>query len=126
MEYTLDELEQLSKSATPLPWYVELHWESDPFSICHNRTDVCKAVSHNKDDAEYIAAACNSVPKLINDLRSAEEKIAELEEQKSNLINHIRATTTCKSCPAADVCTHYDFKSPTGCFRTIKELVESF
>lgn len=65
----LDELEQLREAATPGPWEA-WSWSSHIYTINKRPVDPDDertgiAESLRKNDAAYIVAACNAVPRLI-------------------------------------------------------------
>lgn len=91
----LDELERLRKAATPGPWNIS---EQGTNETCHHRIQsyytgketpehiayvVLPNVFGNIDDAAYIAAACNAVPRLVEMLRIAVSLIEAQNAQRA-------------------------------------------
>ena len=84
MPIDLDILEKLAKAATPGPWGAVVS-EKYSFAVAILPPDFPQTplVGRVRDeqDAAYIAAACNAVPKLIDERRALHERIIELEAE---------------------------------------------
>lgn len=86
MKPNLDELERLSKSATPGPWW------SSKYGAIYGSVQLDDSfvgqISEGADNA-YIIAACNSLPELINENRALQKRVRELERQSVVLASHL-------------------------------------
>lgn len=88
----LDELERLSKAATPGPWKTEAterensDWVHFNYKSLHGYvlSVYGSHITANKNDAELIAAMRNSIDALINVARAAQMHIEYLEKEKKN------------------------------------------
>lgn len=83
----LDELEQLREAATPGPWEA-WSWSSHIYTINKRPVDPDDertgiAESLRKNDAAYIVAACNAVPRLVEMLRIAVSLIEAQNAQRA-------------------------------------------
>ena len=77
MPIDLDGLERLAAQATPGPWKDYCCGEY----LVTTFTDFTIGKTFRYEDAEYIAAACNAVPKLMDERRALQERIIELEAE---------------------------------------------
>lgn len=75
----LDELERLAAQATLLPWHT-IHGEI--LDAYHLKRAFMSYGEASKQNAAYIVAACNAVPKLI-------AKVRELERQREALAGKV-------------------------------------
>lgn len=83
MKTDLDELEQLSRKATSLPWEMvdaRAFLDDEDFEIRNGGH--CIGYGTDEKDAAYIIASCNAVPELIRMVR-------ELEKEKEQLLGVI-------------------------------------
>lgn len=83
----LDELEQLREAATPGPWEA-WSWSSHIYTINKRPVDPDDertgiAESLRKNDAAYIVAACNAVPRLIEMVQDMSSVIAGMPGMES-------------------------------------------
>ena len=100
----LEELERLSKAATPGPWQIHKDhpanfvMESGSNPVRHisipvgNREWMCDlelSWNQNCSNAAYITAACNSVPELIQRIRELEIKILNIEAEADILAEYL-------------------------------------
>lgn len=93
----LDELERLRKAATPGPWDV-WSWSSHihtinkrPVDPDDERTGIAESLK--KNDAAYIVAACDAVPRLTKMLRFA---VSIIEAQRAqSVLRGGKVDTTC-------------------------------
>ena len=82
-EINLNELERLAKGITPGPWSVKDDWHFYILDATGKR-EIAKISNkyRSKDvNAAYIAAACNAVPKLLDERHALYERICELESE---------------------------------------------
>lgn len=95
MAIDLNELEQLAKAATPGPWKDKSFKRNYDWGvICSGGKRIAQCTSADVTDerkrvtfeeklanAAYIAAACNAVPKLLDERHALYERICELESE---------------------------------------------
>jgi hypothetical protein len=80
----LDELERLRKAATPGPWEA-WSWSSHIYTINKRPVDPDDertgiAESLRKNDAAYIVAACNAVPRLVKMVQAMSSVMAGIPD----------------------------------------------
>lgn len=78
----LDELERLHAAATPGPWYADdasAFADDEDFEIRTSTAPIAYGIS--MDDAHYIVAACNALPKLIERVREMDRQMVWLAKQ---------------------------------------------
>lgn len=80
----LDELEQLREAATPGPWEA-WSWSSHIYTINKRPVDPDDertgiAESLRKNDAAYIVAACNAVPRLVKMVQAMSSVMAGIPD----------------------------------------------
>lgn len=150
MPIDLDELERLHKAATPGPWKMV---GSDQYTftavILPPDFPQTPLVGRFRDeqDAAYIVAACNSLPELIAENRTLQEraqmrqelveqyeqdiarfrqKVRELERQKVELAELAIYGNGCFDCPLEDVCLYKEelVRDSAVCSRLLIEWVE--
>jgi hypothetical protein len=84
MAIDLEKLEQLAAKATPGPWFVTCNCTGKTFyTIKNDRVYIGEAlgVYNGEANAAYIAAACNAIPKLLDERHALYERICELEAE---------------------------------------------
>lgn len=119
MKIDLDRLERLIKAARPLPWHnqsFEVYgWKNKRrVFIAQTSKPIMQGIENivqRLHDADYIVAACNSLPDLIAENRTLRERVRELEEYSERL-NH-EAACLIGSFPTMD-CRHCDYSSWCG------------
>lgn len=107
MSVDIEKLEELTKAITPLPWR---HIDKGHFYVTDANPNreiakigmVPRAYAKN---AEYIAAACNAVPELIERERKLKEKLEKRTNQLLLLVDKYADIISCKYCPLYNECT---------------------
>jgi hypothetical protein len=95
-ENDLNELERLSKVATPRPWN-QGDYVSDAIFSDHGMIlfDDCLRRRNWINNIAYIVAACNTVPDLITEYRALQKKVQKLEQQMDWLVNELCMGAQC-------------------------------
>ena len=99
------ELRRLAGEATPLPWKMEKHCdESAHMEVADSVGIVCTTPFYGFEypeqwtNGEYIAAACNSVPRLLTALEAAEAESARLQKMVDWLANKLDCPSEFTNC----------------------------
>ena len=139
----LEKLEQLAAKATPRPWTIA---DSDCCIDIFTDDEYIGNVA-KPEDAAYIAAACDAVPKLIKMYREADDKankaweillkaqahivelqkrVRGLEQQRVELAELAIYNNGCFDCPLEDVCLYKEelVRDSAVCSRLLIEWVE--
>ena len=90
MPVDIEKLEELTKVATPLPWQTEassernIHFERKTLLLVADgwiRATLQNHYPDEKADAEYVVAAIHAVPELIEENKTLQKRVQELESR---------------------------------------------
>lgn len=73
----LDKLEELANKATPGPWKID-GYASFSIAVAHIYSEILIANTHCNNDAKFVAASREAIPKLIAEVRRLRKAIDDI------------------------------------------------